>query len=126
MKCHLYLGANLQLTFLILKLFILASSGLLLQILNYQKIRWDDSQVCDKPHVSLSFQEYGWSNTLVSGNGPCYNAMQFRQVAEDIGVHYVRSSPHYNQSNGLAEKYFQLVKLLLYKPKESDESLNFP
>ena len=44
---------------------------------------------------------------------------------DGMSVHHITNSPHYHQSNGLAETYVQLVKSLLYKVKESDEDPYF-
>ena len=66
----------------------------------------------------LIFSEYGWPETLVSDNGPCYTAEVFTNLMKEYNVNHITSSPHYPQLNRLAEKYLQLVKNLFYKAKE--------
>ena len=51
------------------------------------------------------FFEYGWAETLISDNGPCYTVDAFTSVMNAYCVNHITSSPHYPQSNGLAEKY---------------------
>ena len=41
----------------------------------------------------------------------------------EYNVNHIKSSPHYPQSNGLAEKYVQIVKNLFYKAKEEGKDL---
>ena len=50
--------------------------------------------------------------------GPCYTSKAFTSVMQSYNVNHIASSLHYLQSNGLAEKYAQIVKSLLYKTKE--------
>ena len=64
------------------------------------------------------FSEYGWPDALVSDNGPCYMAETFTNLMQEYAVNHIMSSPHYPQSNGLAEKFVQIVKNLFYKAKE--------
>ena len=66
----------------------------------------------------LIFSMYGWPENLVSDNGPCYTTEVFTNLMREYNVNHITSSPHYPQSNGLAEKYIQLVKNLFYKAKE--------
>ena len=66
----------------------------------------------------LIYSEYGWPETIVSDNGPCYISEIFINLMIEYNVNHITSSPHYLQSNGLAEKYVQIVKNLLYKAKE--------
>ena len=69
-------------------------------------------------HFSEVFGEYGWQDTLLTDNGPCYASHEFKQVMLDMSVNHITSSPHYPQSNGLAEKYVQIVKNLFVKAYE--------
>ena len=69
-------------------------------------------------HFRLIFSEYGWPDTLVSDNGPCYVAEMFTNLMKEYAVNHITSSPHYPQSNGLAEKFIHIVKNLFYKAKD--------
>ena len=69
-------------------------------------------------HFSQVFSEYGWPDTLLTDNGPCFAAQEFKQLMMDMSVNHITSSPHYPQSNGLAEKYVQIVKNLFIKAYE--------
>ena len=71
----------------------------------------------------LVFSEYGWPETIISDNGPCYTVEAFTSVMNAYHVNHITSSPHYPQSNGLAEKYVQIVKNLFYKAKEEGKDL---
>ena len=55
-------------------------------------------------HFRLIFSEYGWPDTLVSDNGPCYVAKAFTPLMKEYTVNHFTSSPHSPQLNGLAEK----------------------
>ena len=68
----------------------------------------------------LVFSEY---DTLISENSPCYILQAFTSVMQAFSVNHVTSSPHYLQSNGLAEKYIQIVKCLFNKAKEEGKDL---
>ena len=71
----------------------------------------------------LLFSEYGWPDTLISDNSPCYTSEAFTIVMKAYHVNDITSSPHYPQSNGLAEKYVQIVKSLFHKAKEEGKDL---
>ena len=73
--------------------------------------------------MKLIFSEYGWPETIVSDNGPCYSAETFTKLVTDYSVNQITSSPHYLQLNGLAEKYVQIVKNLFYKAQEEGTDL---
>ena len=55
-------------------------------------------------HCKQMFCEYGWPETLISDNGPCYASKTFQKLMTEYNVNHITSSPHYPQSNGLAEK----------------------
>ena len=78
-------------------------------------------------HIASQFKlicsEYGWPETIVSDNGPCYTSEIFTNLMIEYNVNHITSSPHYPQSNGLAEKYVQIVKNLFYKAKEEGKDL---
>ena len=69
-------------------------------------------------HFSEVFGEYGWPGTLLTDNGPCYASHELKHLMLDMSVKHITSSPHYPQSNGLAEKYVQIVKNLFIKAHE--------
>ena len=68
-------------------------------------------------HFKSIFSEYGWPDTLISDNGPCYAAETFTNLMKEYAVNCITISPHYPQSNGLAEKFVQIVRNLFYKAK---------
>ena len=68
-------------------------------------------------YMRAIFSEYGWPEKLITDNGPCYKSDTFKSAMHDMGVEHITSSPHYPQSNGLAEKYVQIAKNLLYKAR---------
>ena len=87
------------------------------QFLIVREIRsMSDQHIAD--HFRLIFSEYGWPDTLVSDNGPCYVAETFTSLMKEYGVNHITSSPHYPQSNGLAEKFVQIVKNLFHIAKD--------
>ena len=73
--------------------------------------------------MKLIFSEYGWPETIISNNGPCYSAEGFTKLMRDYSITHITHSPHYPQLNGLAEKYVQIVKNLFYEAQEEGEDL---
>ena len=74
-------------------------------------------------HIKLIFSEYGWPEMLVSDNGPCYTLEVFTNLVVQYNVNHITSSTHYLKSNGLTEKYVQIVKNLFHKAKEEGKDL---
>ena len=84
-------------------------------------------------HIKQIFAKYGWPDTIVSDNGPdtivsdnrpCYTSEIFKGLMKEYQVNHITSLPHYPQSNGLAEKYVQIIKNLFYKVKEEGQNLH--
>ena len=75
-------------------------------------------------HFKQIFAKYGWPDTIVSDNGPCYTSEIFKGLIKEYQVNHITSSPHYPQSNGLAEKYVQIVKNLFHKVKKEGQDLH--
>ena len=73
-------------------------------------------------HMQVIFAEYKWPDTLVTDNGPCYMSKEFNMLIESMSINPITSSPHYPQSNGLAEKFVGIIKNLFYKAKEEGQS----
>ena len=75
-------------------------------------------------HFRLIFPEYGWPDMLVSDNGLCYVAEAFTSLMKEYAVNHITSSPHYPQSNGLAEKFVQIIKNLFHKVKDEGTNIH--
>ena len=80
-----------------------------------------------KQHVAnqckLIFSEFGWPETLISDNVPCYTSETFTSLMKDYSLNHIKSSLHSPQSNGLKEKFVQIVKSLFYRAKEEGKDL---
>ena len=75
-------------------------------------------------HIKQIFAKYGWPNTIVSDNRSCYASETFKELMKEYQVNHITSLPHYPQSNGLAEKYVQIIKNLFHKAKEEGQDLH--
>ena len=73
-------------------------------------------------HMQVIFAKYGWPNTLITDNGPCYTSKDFQMLMESMSVNHITSSPYYLQSNGLVEKFVGIIKNLFHKAKEEGQS----
>ena len=66
-------------------------------------------------HCKSIFARHGIPVKVVSDNGPCFSSREFREFAETWKFVHRTSSPHYAQSNGLAETLVSILKNLLQK-----------
>ena len=46
-------------------------------------------------HLKVIFSEYGWLDTIVLDNGPCYTAEAFTKTMQEYRVNHITSSAHY-------------------------------
>jgi len=60
------------------------------------------------------FTEHGFPKTLIADNMP-FNSFECRTFANEWDINIITSSPHYPQSNGLAEKAVGIVKNMMKK-----------
>ena len=58
------------------------------------------------------FSRHGIPETILSDNGPQYASQEFADFASSYQFTHVTSSPHFPQSNGLAERKVKTVKAL--------------
>ena len=59
------------------------------------------------------FTEFGTPFILRSDNGPCYASEEFKFYLQELRIDHLTSSPHYPQSNGLAESMVKVAKKLI-------------
>ena len=67
-------------------------------------------------------KRYGLFEELISDNGPQYSSSEFEAFMEDYGIQHTTSSPLYPQSNGLAEKAVQTIKMTLKNAKKQEKT----
>ena len=63
------------------------------------------------------FARFGIQEQVLSDNGPQFSSQEFEECARQYDFNHTTSSPHYPQSNGMAEKYVQIVKRIFKKTK---------
>ena len=70
------------------------------------------------------FTEFGTPFILRSDNGPCYASEEFKFYLQEFRIDHLTSSPHYPQSNGLAESMVKVAKKLIEKAILEDKPWN--
>ena len=65
--------------------------------------------------LGMIFSEFGKPQVFRSDNGPCYSSQEFRFFIQNWSIEHRTSSPHYPQSNGLAESMVKVSKNLIEK-----------
>lgn len=67
--------------------------------------------------LKAMFSRNGVPEKVISGNGPQYSSQEFKNFASAWDFQHTTTSPHYPQSNGLAEKTVQTAKTMLNKAR---------
>ena len=70
--------------------------------------------------LGMIFSEFGNPLVFRSDNGPCYSSQEFKFFMQNWLVEHRTSSPHYPQSNGLAESMVKVSKNLIEKALKQD------
>ena len=70
--------------------------------------------------LGMIFSEFGKPQIFRSDNGPCYSSQEFRFFMQNWLIEHRTSSPHYPQSNGLAESMVKVSKNLIEKSVRQD------
>ena len=70
--------------------------------------------------LGMIFSEFGNPLVFRSDNGPCYSSQEFKIFMQNWLVEHRTSSPHYPQSNGLAESMVKVSKNLIEKAIKQD------
>ena len=70
--------------------------------------------------LGMIFSEFGNPQIFRSDNGPCYSSQEFKFFMQNWLVEHRTSSPHYPQSNGLAESMVKVSKNLIEKAVRQD------
>ena len=68
--------------------------------------------------LGMIFSEFGNPLVFRSDNGPCYSSQEFKFFMQNWLVEHRTSSPHYPQSNGLAESMVKVLNDRISKQRE--------
>ena len=75
-------------------------------------------------HLKSQFAKYGIPDELISGNGPQYSSLAFKEFSNNYhGFVHTISSPKYPQANGEAELAVKTIESLLKKAQDPYKAL---
>ena len=64
-------------------------------------------------HLKSMFSEFGIPAEMVTDNGPQFDSADMMAFYSSYGFWHIKTSPHYPQDNGLAERMVKTVKALM-------------
>ena len=67
------------------------------------------------------FSRHGIPEKVVSDGASYYSSQEFQDFITEWDILHVHSSPHYPQSNGLAESCVKRAKMMLTKAKQTGQ-----
>ena len=73
--------------------------------------------------LSVHFARHGIPEIVISDNATQYTSTVFKEFSQKWDFKHITISPRHSQSNGLAEKYVQIVKNLMEKAKRGKRNL---
>ena len=79
-----------------------------------RNLRKDTTSGSLKKELTKLFTDYGLPETIYSDGGPQFASDEFAKFLEKWKVSHTMSSPHYPQSNGIAENAVKAMKKLLH------------
>ena len=74
-------------------------------------------------HLKSIFARFGIPAEMVSDNGPQFSSQEMKEFSESYGFRHIKTSPHYPQANGLAERTVKTVKSLLEHSTDPHKAL---
>ena len=74
-------------------------------------------------HLKSHFAQYGIPDELINENGPQYASSAFTDFSKSYGFVHTKSSPHFSQANGEAERAVQTINNLLKKSQDPYKAL---
>ena len=69
--------------------------------------------------MKMMFSRLGISEVVRSDNGTKYSSRRFKRFAQSWRFQHITSGSEYPRSNGMAERYVQVIKNMLTKIKDS-------
>ena len=75
---------------------------------------------CIADHIKQIFAKYGWPNTIVSDNGPCYASETFKELMKEYQVNHITSLPPLSTIKWPSRKICTNNKELILQGKRRD------